>query len=421
MTHPTTPYQWLNRLKAISQSKAVWIWGSGNQGRGIAQSLSTYGIEYGGFIDASTDQQRVTIFGKRVLSPETFLKTGDPHRFVIIASYFYEKEIEAACLKTGLAKNNDFISYKFLKPHDYVVEVSGRCNLHCISCPRANGSGDHKQAGFMSLHTFQKVIDKMIAESPFVGNIQMYQWGEPLLNPDLPEMIAHANARGIKCAISSNLNLKADYQSLIRAKPEWLRISCSGSGANYEQTHTGGSWKLFKHHLETISQWRTVYYPSMKVELFYHVYQHNRGKDYGTIKQLCQAHGIEFHPVNAYLIGLDDVLKHMEGAPLPEKTKRAESMLCVRLEDGMHLARKQIAKACPSLRCVLINPDLRVSNCMMYYNRKDNTAANNYLETPLAEIEKKRRHCDLCRRCRSQAMHRYCHVYWNTPVIKGAA
>ena len=96
----------------------------------------------------------------------------------------------------------------------------------------------------MSLDNFRQVIDKIKTEDPFVGNIQLYQWGEPSLNKYLPEMIVYARSRGINCAISSNLNTNADFQRIIEAKPEWLRISASGWKDAYEITHTGGSWPV---------------------------------------------------------------------------------------------------------------------------------------------------------------------------------
>lgn len=415
------PKTWIAKIKEISQNKAIWVWGAGNQGRGMAQSLMNIGLPPQGFIDTSLDQQRQRVFGKDVVSPDAFFG-GEYHKcFVIVASFYFEKEIKYICLNHGLSEGDDFVSYTHLKPYDYAVEVSGRCNLRCLSCPRAHGNSNHPSPGFMTLDNFKRVLKKVMAESPLVGNIQLYQWGEPLLNPQLPLMIQHANEQGIKCAVSSNLNLKIDYQALIRSKPEWFRISCSGIGQNYEKTHTGGKWIRFFENLKKIGLYRNEYYPDMKVELFYHIYRHNNGKDLNRIKDICHVYGFEFHPVNAYLIGLDDVLRHLEGDPLPHQTRQAEEMLCIRLDEGMRLAREEKHLPCSAMRCLLINADMRVSNCMMYYEREDNTAAENYLETSLEQIEERRQGCRLCRRCRARAMHRYCNIYWTAHVMDGAS
>ena len=233
-----TPTAWIDRLKEIVQQKSIWIWGAGNQGRGMAQSLIKMDIPLQGFVDNSLEQQQQSVLGKKVLSPDAFFRGDFKACFVIVASFYFEKMIMDTCLKHGLAEGEDVISYTRLKPFDYAVEVSGMCNLKCLSCPRAHGKSKHPSPGFMTLDAFKKVLSKIISESPLVGNIQLYQWGEPLLNPQLPQIIQHANAHGIKCAVSSNLNLKTDYQALIESKPEWFRISCSGIGHNYEKTHT---------------------------------------------------------------------------------------------------------------------------------------------------------------------------------------
>lgn len=416
-----TPNAWISKLKKIALNKSIWVWGAGNQGRGMAQSLINMGIPLQGFVDNSIEQQQQSVLCQKVLSPDTFFNGDYQKCFVIVASFFFENEITDICLRRGLSPGEDFVSYTQLKPFDYAVEVSGKCNLRCLSCPRAHGQAGHPSPGFMTLDVFKKVLDKIMAESPLVGNIQLYQWGEPLLNPQLPQIIQHANKKGIKCAVSSNLNLKTDYQQLIRSKPEWLRISCSGTGDNYEITHTGGKWDRFLGNLKEIALWRNRYHPSMKVELFYHIYRHNNGKDLSCARDICQTNGFQFHPVNAYLIGLDDVLRHSEGDALPYETRLAEEMLPIRLSEGMQLAREEKHLACSAMRCLLINADMRVSNCMMYYDREGNTAAENYLETPLAQIEDRRQKCRLCKRCQAQAMHRYCHVYWKSPVMDGAA
>jgi tRNA(Ile)-lysidine synthase TilS/MesJ len=54
---------------------------------------------------------------------------------------------------------------------------------------------------------------------------------------------------------------------------------------------------------------------------------------------------------------------------------------------------------------------------MMFFYPQDNIAAANFLETPLEEILAARSACSLCRRCRAQALHRYCNVY-NTGQIE---
>jgi hypothetical protein len=52
----------------------------------------------------------------------------------------------------------------------------------------------------------------------------------------------------------------------------------------------------------------------------------------------------------------------------------------------------------------------------MFYHRRDNEAAGDYLALPLSEIQRRRKGAALCGRCRREALHRYCQVYNTWPT-----
>ncbi len=417
MIHQPIKQLSLEQLQENIVGRKVYIWGAGNQGRGIARVLSHNHIDITGFIDSSIDLSGKDVTGIPVLPPVELEESSPGHVFIIIAVFFHSQAISDDCLAMGLKEGQDFIQYWLLKPRDYSIEISGHCNLRCIACPR--GTGKHSSGGMMSLDDFKLVIDKMKREDPFVGNVQLYQWGEPSLNKKLPEMITYARTHGINCAISSNLNTSADFQRIIESKPEWLRISASGWKDAYEKTHTGGSWPVFLETLKKIAAYRNRIHPEMKVELFYHLYRHSTGSGLIFFKNLCRDLHIEFHPVYAYLISLDDVLAYLEGTPLPETTENARQAMLLELEQGLAIARKERELSCDAIRSIHINPDLSVSNCMMYYYPEGNRAVQNYLTIPIDEIMGIRMNCTLCKRCMRQAMHRYCGAYSTfTPDIE---
>lgn len=401
----------LDTIRAISAKRDIYIWGAGNQGRGIARALQEKGIIPSGYIDSSPDMVGRNVSGINVKSPDIISTIPSKKLFIIISVFFYEQEINAICLKHGLKQGEEFIHYSVLKPRDYSIDISGSCNLRCISCPRGSGKENNPPGGIMSLETFKKVIDKLKREEPFVGNIQLYQWGEPFLNKNLPEMIAYARNHDIYCAVSSNLNLDIDYQRIMASRPEWMRLSASGWGEQYELTHTGGNWDLFLKNLKQVASLRQEYYPEMKLELYYHLYKHSIGEDLLRFKNLCEMLSIEFHPVFAYIISLDDVLRYQEGTPLPSTALEAQQRMLLNLDEGLRISRGERKLPCDAFRSILINSDLSVSNCMMYFYPQANRATDNFLETGIDQIMETRRSCDLCRRCMKHGMHRYCGVY----------
>jgi hypothetical protein len=127
--------------------------------------------------------------------------------------------------------------------------------------------------------------------------------------------------------------------------------------------------------------------------------------------EICKRLDIEFHPVPAYLISLDDVLAYCEGHPLPDSAQRSRDLLLVDLDEGLAHAKKEAALECDAMRVIMINADLSVSTCMMFYYPQENTVTDNFLSTPLEEIITLRTKAALCMKCKKYAIHRYCGVY----------
>ncbi len=398
--------------QAIVQNRKIFVYGAGNQGRGFVRALRDRGIEPAGLIDRNHVLQGRSIAGLTVFAP-TVLETPDAPTgmFVIIAAYFFEREIARDLEALGFARGTGFLPYSTLRPRDYVVEVSGICNLNCIACPRASRKSADRYTRLMNLDTFQAVIDKIRREDPFVANIQLYQWGEPTLNKFLPDMIRFAHTRNILCTVSSNLNFNADFKGLVTARPECLRISVSGTGKRYAVTHTGGRWEQFLSHVQIVADLRRDLYPEMKIELYHHLYKDEPDTTRKEINDLCARFDFEYHPVPAYLISLDDVLGYCEGRPLPDTACQARQLLLVDLDEGLARAQTEATLDCDALRMVLINADLSVSCCMMFYDPEGNTCAENYLATPIEDISARRMKAPLCVRCRRHGIHRYCGVY----------
>jgi len=395
-----------------AEGRQILIYGAGSQGRGVLRALRRNAIDVAGFIDRNPSVQGNNVGDLTVHSPDLLRRPASrDHYFIIIAAFFFEREIASFLGGFGYEVGRHFLAYSSLKPHDYAVEVSGVCNLRCISCPRADRRPTDRNAAMMSLDHFRQVIDKIRRESPFVGNLQLYQWGEPTLNPALPAMIRLAREQGFLCSLSSNLNHKADFRALIEALPECLRLSVSGIGENYELTHTGGTWSTFLEHVREIGKLRLELNPQMKVELYYHQYRHSVGDQQGRIAELCRELQFEFHPVPAYIISLDDVLAYAEGTPLPPPACQARKLLLVDIDEGLQRAKAEAALPCDALRVIMINADLSVSTCMMFYDPEGNTLVQNFLSTPLETIVERRKRAPLCGRCMKHGIHRYCSVY----------
>jgi radical SAM protein with 4Fe4S-binding SPASM domain len=80
------------------------------------------------------------------------------------------------------------------------VEPTSFCNLACPLCPAGRNELDRERRN-MTFNEFKSIVDDL---EDYLLFLILWDWGEPLMNPDLPAMIRYANYRGIKTVTSTN-------------------------------------------------------------------------------------------------------------------------------------------------------------------------------------------------------------------------
>ena len=95
-------------------------------------------------------------------------------------------------------RNSRVVTY----PAALTVCPGNICNLSCVLCP--TGQNDNgRDKGFLSLELFKKIMDEC---GPYLWELNLYNWGEPLLNKELFEMVKYAKSFKVRISISTNLN-----------------------------------------------------------------------------------------------------------------------------------------------------------------------------------------------------------------------
>lgn len=107
------------------------------------------------------------------------------------------------------------------------IEVTNVCNLRCPMCltPRL---GDEVPKGLMTLATFERIVDQIKGHAQ---DVNLFLGGEPLINKQLPEMIAYARAHGLRTRIHTNATLLTQTWSerLLDAGLDYLSFSFDGA------------------------------------------------------------------------------------------------------------------------------------------------------------------------------------------------
>ncbi|NMC61813.1 MAG: hypothetical protein GYA55_01455 [SAR324 cluster bacterium] len=77
-------------------------------------------------------------------------------------------------------------------PFSVEIDICSACNLRCNFCFHGDADEIKKsrvQFGLMNMGLFTKVIDDLKKFPSLVKKVKLFEFGEPLLNPHLPEMI----------------------------------------------------------------------------------------------------------------------------------------------------------------------------------------------------------------------------------------
>ena len=91
------------------------------------------------------------------------------------------------------------------------VEITNRCNLSCAFCPKTK-----REARTMTAEEFTRILDRLCGR---VSYVYLHVMGEPLLHPQLGQLMALCDERGMKVCITTNGTLlSARGGELLRAK-----------------------------------------------------------------------------------------------------------------------------------------------------------------------------------------------------------
>jgi len=302
------------------------------------------------------------------------------------------------------------VSELFWRPDglDVFVEAVGSCNLSCPACGNGHMPRSARPQGLLTAELLERVLDKVLAETPAgsVPRVHLFNWGEPLLHPELPDLVARVKRRGLPCRLSSNLVRPRDLEAVVGARPDWLRVSVSGFRQEvYGRSHRGGDVERVKENLRRLRALIDVGGAPLAVEVNYHVYRHNVGPDYGAMRGLALELGFEFRPVWSIPGSVESVLEWERGVVRPELEEHLQR-LAIAPGAMQRIARKYEhllpEGECPLRATTIVNSDGSVDLCCASYTGR---VAESYLDVPAAELAARKQAHPLCGPCIRGAWH----------------
>ncbi len=142
--------------------------------------------------------------------------------------------------------------YVFGRPYNMKIESTNICNTKCQLCPTGQGL-EGRPKGRMDISAFRKLIDQL---KRFLFGLDLSMWGDPLIVPEIYDMIRYAHDRGIWTYLSSNLHAlkitpeKRQAEALVKSGLDML--TCSLHGASQETFAIYQPGKSFADTLEKV-------------------------------------------------------------------------------------------------------------------------------------------------------------------------
>lgn len=135
------------------------------------------------------------------------------------------------------------------------LEVSRVCNLNCPACMRRAESSlaqSHKETPYKSLDQFREVHKQI----PTIGTLNFMGDGEPLMNPELNDIIHYASLNNIYTVVTTNATLlnKHTVKHWEDNKVYKIHASVDAIGKKYEAVRVGALWDRTYENLKLVGQ-----------------------------------------------------------------------------------------------------------------------------------------------------------------------
>lgn len=185
-----------------------------------------------------------------------------------------------------------------IAPASILLEGSSFCQLKCPSCPTATGAIDAAVGrGFLRFEDFRDIVDA----NPSVRRIELSNYGEIFLNPDLLQILEYAHRSGVTISIDNgtNLNHVQDdvLEGLVTCKVSILRCSIDGASAEtYRKYRVRGDFGTVISNIERINHFKRVHrseFPRLGWQFIVFGYNEH---ELPRAREMAASLGMDFHP-----------------------------------------------------------------------------------------------------------------------------
>jgi MoaA/NifB/PqqE/SkfB family radical SAM enzyme len=268
-------------------------------------------------------------------------------------------------------------SYLTSYPYYLVLDPTNICNLRCPLCPSWQDF-KARTKGVMSIQTFQEICDEI---GPYLFAVNLCNWGEPFLNPDLSQMIRYAKKFNTVVGLSTNANYLPDdtAQDIVESGVDIIILSIDGATQkSYSRYRRGGNLSAVLSNIERLNTYKEKHKNTPLLIWQFLVNKYNES-EIDDAREMSQKMGMQFSPTpmrssmgKELLLPVFERVKEMKGwvAKNPQYNKYAYEI---------NHDTKTSQKTCKWLwNTTVINWDCSISPCCGVFGEKWDFATFGY-------------------------------------------
>ncbi len=296
-----------------------------------------------------------------------------------------------------------------IKPELCFIEISGACNAKCPYCVK--GRGIQSQGRVMPVETFDRILQHLKKNDmlPRSRMIHLFNWGEPMLHPEIDEIIQTCGKHGLFAFISSNLIHLPKLEPLSLRLLTGVGLSLSGfTDDSYGRIHgkriktvLDNIHRLYMMAVGAKCQWRP--------HVIWHRYRFNESEMHDA-KTYFQNRNIDFHPTIASLGSIDLAMEYFYGETLEISEKqRIEQDL---FTDYMHVLLQLLQDSnyrCPQWSCLSIDEEANLLLCCGWSNKVKPSVFGSVLEMDAEKVQFLKENSALCTECIQSGIAQFGH------------